>query len=336
MDRVIADAEQRSLAPDLWDFVSARVSLPPAEQLYAWLNYEYARSYRPMVEAVQSIREKRQADPHFAFARMLARHFPEFPGTPWSSIPAGIRADRLAAVAKLAVEDPSPTHDHPARLMTLSEFNATVLPETVISEDTPQANRFFVVEVDFQAKGEAITAEFLRQIEVARAKLIHEFDRQFNVSGKTLNVNEYFKPKKPRHQKGRGSEKAQIMSYMKQLGALRLMSHFKHKWEDAESSSLCGNGKPLFSERKSWLRAQSEAAYLLLRLKLHWTRSSEFASVLQPSLFWGHIVLSPLANPIPNFEELQKPNNEALKEKIQLLLTNDIALPTALLAQTST
>lgn len=170
-------ADKPPLPRDLWDFTSPGTERPPDDPLSAWVHYEYARTYWPMVAEVRQLRKHPRRLPEFAFAKTLARHFPEFPEQPWVRISVGERVRRLAELDALVVPDPSPTPKRPVRLMDLREFSEEVLPDTVLSEDSPAARRFWVVEVCYQAEDEVIAGEFGRQFSEARQQLIRDFDR---------------------------------------------------------------------------------------------------------------------------------------------------------------
>lgn len=170
-------ADKPPLPRELWDFTSPGTERPPDDQLSAWVHYEYARTYWPMVAEVRQLRNHPRRVPEFAFAKTLARHFPEFPEQPWLRISVGERVRRLAELDALVVPDPSPTPKRPVRLMDLREFSEEVLPDTVLSEDSPAARRFWVVEVCYQAEDEVIAGEFGRQFSEARQQLIRDFDR---------------------------------------------------------------------------------------------------------------------------------------------------------------
>ncbi|MEQ2007574.1 MAG: hypothetical protein ABMA26_12315 [Limisphaerales bacterium] len=76
-------------------------------ELNVWLNYEFARSYRPMVQWVQDLRVTKMRKTHQVgelptnrrepprFATFLTKRFPEFPRQPWLKIPPSVRATRL-------------------------------------------------------------------------------------------------------------------------------------------------------------------------------------------------------------------------------------------------
>ena len=84
------------LDPALWDFFSDTKRISGDHQLLPWLHYEYARSYRPVVEAVQRIRNHpADPEPTFAFAKMLAKRFPEFPDIP-TCLEKGYNVERSA------------------------------------------------------------------------------------------------------------------------------------------------------------------------------------------------------------------------------------------------
>src|SRR5260370_41799180 len=80
------------------------------------------------------------------------------------------------------------------------------------------------------------------------------------VSYEKINLNECFFSHNRRRQVGKGSKMRQINSYMKQLGALRLLHHYQGDWLEAEMAT------GLYSDRKSWDRSEKEAAELMLRL----------------------------------------------------------------------
>src|SRR5438128_2910214 len=77
-----------------WNFSQ----LPPEWQMYHWLNYEYARTSRTIVQGVLHLRArelaprevgtlpKRSSVP--SFAGYLARNYPEFPTKPWLELRA--------------------------------------------------------------------------------------------------------------------------------------------------------------------------------------------------------------------------------------------------------
>ena len=331
------------LDPALWDFFSDTKRISGDHQLLPWLHYEYARSYRPVVEAVQRIRNHpADPEPTFAFAKMLAKRFPEFPATPWLAISNSRRERRLADLRKLEVESPTLTPGSPVRLYTLKEFYERILPETYVSDSAPDGRRFFVAEVCFDATGPVIAADFQTRFEQMRADLIREFDQRVTVprAGQAggehhlqWKESNYFQPKHQRRQVGRGSKPAQIKSFLRALGGMRLMAFCRGNWENAEAASRLLNGEYLFSERKSWNRAQQEAGLLLLRLRLLWRWNAGFEDVLDYPQF-AHTLLAPLSHPIPRSTKTGKastgrPPRLTAQEKDQIaaMLKADIALP---------
>jgi hypothetical protein len=88
---------------DLWDFFRGNRKLSSADESNAWMQYEYARSSKLIVKAVEAIRRNSQpsaaSTPHPAFAKTLARvfrNFLQFPGckSPRRSLPRALRRSK--------------------------------------------------------------------------------------------------------------------------------------------------------------------------------------------------------------------------------------------------
>src|SRR5689334_14001851 len=81
-------ALKKDFQPSEWALVS--------EEVNAWLNYEYARSYGPLMREVLKLRNPKNRSKHeYYFAKYLAKNFPEFPKESWQSINPAIRRNRL-------------------------------------------------------------------------------------------------------------------------------------------------------------------------------------------------------------------------------------------------
>ena len=81
-----------------WEFVGPGTGRIPTWQWNEWLDYEYARSCRPIVEAVLKLRSRKitpreagtwPASAEFPrHAAYLAKRYQDFPRKPWLSLPA--------------------------------------------------------------------------------------------------------------------------------------------------------------------------------------------------------------------------------------------------------
>ena len=312
--------------PDLWDFFRGNRRPSSTDEANTWMQYEYARSSKLIVKAVEAIRRNSLPSAtsirYPAFAQMLAKVFPEFPSISWVQIPKEVLATRLETAQKFIVPAQNPTIDDPVRLYTLKEFFHEVLSETVTSPDTPEGNRFYVVEVNFGATDPEIARTFQNKFAENRKEEIRRFDDQRSIRGKSFNPADYFKTGR-RQAVGSASIHAQIRSYLRQLGALRLLLFYKNDWKKGEENSPLTGGNYLFSERKSWFRAQSEAAYLLLRLELLWKYTSNFVSIFDYPSFAHNVTRVPLSRPIPPVDEF----DAGIRVRVRTLLRRGVILP---------
>jgi hypothetical protein len=105
----------RPLPDAEWKLATALGGLAPGERS-VFINYEYGRSYRPLVEDVLWIRRtappvreagtQPDARPGLAAARFWARYFPEFPEIPYSEVDKVERRRRLDALGLDSLSDP--------------------------------------------------------------------------------------------------------------------------------------------------------------------------------------------------------------------------------------
>jgi hypothetical protein len=350
-----APAPKPELERDAWDFLSRKNLLPPTREYDAWLHYEFARSYRPVVDAVRALKRgaaKREDVPSMAW--YLHSQFPEFPDTPWVRIPPNLREARLKVHAEELRESSPPKH-RPLVFTPFREFMEDVRPDQdiynqwnpeddryvvveinpaekdpalvkefkarlkahrerldvanpVAREWNPEDTRYVVVEINFAEEDKPIVKEFEARLRAYRERLKKRFNKVVEVRKATggdktkeeyeqISLNQCFFPRKRRRQVGKGSQLVQVASYMKQLGALRLMHHYQNDWQIAERATARhlppvhkkGEKNPqdqeLYSERKSWTRSQNEAAEMMLRLSRYWKHNHYFVSLLEPEQF---------------------------------------------------
>ena len=140
-----------------WNFPKYLMDIKPGEWL-CLLDYEYARSCRPIVEEVLQVR-RRTPEPRevgtcperrgkFAFSVFLANQFPEFPSQPWFAIARDLRHVRLR---RLGFDlDRNPFAGPPIRFHDPNIFcDAIACGDLSLNSSTLDARRLGILEINF-------------------------------------------------------------------------------------------------------------------------------------------------------------------------------------------
>jgi len=257
------------LAECEWKLASEMKDVPEWQWL-VMLNYEYARCSRLIVDAVKLLREN-QTTPVIgknqvpAFARYLAKHFPEYPQVTWRRILEAARAERLGWIG--------------------------ITPETEFYIKAPawqarellgdDLNDIFdlscgLFKIDYTQNSEVIAEQFCEWLEQQKGKLDRQREEalpitmeQLSPKGRELAQKALKQPAAP---VGRAHKKRRCEDYLKAIGGLRAVKYWG-TWEEAEemtSSIHSGEVCNLYTDKRSWNRAETQAGEMLMRLTMAW------------------------------------------------------------------
>jgi hypothetical protein len=291
-------ATTQILPREEWDFFSKKSSIPDVREWNAWLNYEYARSCRPILEAVRQVRGgKPPAAPDYRFAVFLEKQFPEFPKTPWLEISPARRGDLRA---KGIIPENDPFEDRkPFLVYDANDFVCSVMEESVSLTNSIHGDQFSVFEIDFAFENRVLTQAFAAWLDLRREFLFKKYDQQIELrSGGTFNPKFAFEPRPFRRRPGQAKNKRQYKNYLSRLAALRLVA-FHGNWLKAEYDADLHGGRPFYQGQKSWLRAADEAGDLMMRFVAVWKYAHGFPFILDPTRNIHELLPDICCSPLP-------------------------------------
>lgn len=258
-----------------WNFFNNEQLSVPDEQLIPMLHYEYARSAKWIVEAVQKLREG-SANQSSAqgevpkFAGWLAKIFPEFPKTAWLGIDGKVRKEKCK---DMGFEAPWKWKEKrpPIQFISHSDPDEEVPGGPVVPEF------FTILKINWQDyKDREIIATFADWLPRRRQELIRTHDNRVTYSnGKVLNDNRFFIYRKQSDPVGAGHPKRLYPHYLRQLGVTRMIRGAGGRWDSTA----------VVDDKKQADQAELQVAELLKLLRLSWNWHLEFTDVLDPGIF---------------------------------------------------
>ena len=270
------------LAETEWNLASTLKTVPDWQWL-TMLNYEYARCCKPVIKAVEALREwkpdqtgNENAPP--SFARFLVKNYPEFPKLPWAQIAETKRVERLEWIG--VTSETGFYFTEPA-WQTWKFFDGEV--ETLREELTnTDAGSYGFFKIDFSHEDRVIANQFSIWLNQRRSEL------------------NKIPAKKTGDTAGRGHKKRKCEDYLKSLGGLRALRF----WGSAEQAETMTDG--LYSEAHSWNRAEFQAGEMFTRLATAW---KYVTSPFDPfGIFDPHRIFPPrsLRTPLPAGDSIPK------------------------------
>jgi len=270
------------LAEAEWNLTAALKTVPEWQWL-TMLNYEYARCSEPVIKAVKLLRKAKRSPKNDEkmlpqFARYLAKQFPEFPKTPWAQIVETKRVERLEWIG-VTSETGFYFTDPAWQIWKFFDGEVETLREELTNAE---AESYGVFKIDFRQEDKIIAEQFRTWMEQRRSEL-------------TLRPN-----KKTECTAGRGHKKRKCEDYLNTLGGLRALKYWESAGE-AETRTDC-----LYSEARSWKRAEDQAGEMFTRLAVAWKYA---AGPFDPfDSFDPHRIFPPhsLRNPLPAGDSIPK------------------------------
>jgi hypothetical protein len=285
------------LAEIEWN-LAAELKKVPEWQWLVMLNYEYARCSRLIVDAVKLLREN-QTPPVTdktqvpAFARYLAKHFPEFPQGTWPQILEAARAERLGLIG--------------------------ITPETEFYIKAPawqarellgdDLNDIFdlncgLFKIDYTQNSEVIAEQFCEWLEQQKGKLDRQREEALQMTMNQLSPKgPKLAPKALKQSAapvGRAHKKRRCEDYLKAIGGLRAVKY----WGTPEEAEIMT--KSFYTDAHSWKRAESQAGEMFARLAVAW---KYLARPFDPfENFDPHLIFppDPLRTPFPVGDSVPK------------------------------
>jgi len=310
-----ADAQGSTTTPrNYWDFNLSQVTVG---HLNPWLNYEFARSCRGIVQCVQKIRADIEQETPPVFARFLAARFPEFPAKAWLEIGSKLRIERLRSAGIDPDADPFDRREEPIEIYDIHDVLDGVSGGEMCFSRSMTDEVYGVIKINFDHENSTIVKTFEAWLAKRRTELIKQY--KDNPVGRE-NRN-FFEPHTPPRQRGHGANQSQFRPWFKRLAALRLLQEMK--WDSAADLTQEFLDKPLYSERRAWTRAQQEAGDLMLRFTRAW-KSRSFPFLLVPKRLHREVGLTGCGSPFLSNTRAWNPDNlECYRERIRSLLAQE-------------
>jgi len=298
-----------------WDFNPSQVTVG---QLNPWLNYEFARSCRWLMQCVQNIRTGKGQETPSVFARFLAARFPEFPAKAWLEIGSKLRIERLRSAGIDPDADPFDRREEPIEIYDIHDVLDGVSGGEMCFSRSMTDEVYGVIKINFDHENSTIVKTFEAWLGKRRTELIKQY--KDNPVGRE-NRN-FFEPHTPPRQRGHGANQSQFRPWFKRLAALRLLQEMK--WDSAaDLTEEASEGHPLYSEKRAWTRAQQEAGDLLLRFTMAW-KSRSFPFLLVPKRLHREVGLTGCGHPfLSNTRAWNQDNVEHYRERIRNLLAQE-------------
>ena len=279
-------AHRDQLPESEWNFFGPSIRPPLAWQMNHWLNYEYARSYRPIVQAVLQLRKQQpepretgQLSPRSAvprFAAYLAGTHPEFPARPWLELTEKERRRRLQEAAAGFPDDPfedDVINVHDAFLFT----NQVALGDISLDPLRVEDQKFAVLEIDFTKGSKTIVNRFRQWLENRRQELVKKYENQYaQRHGLRISLAGHFISARGQGNVGQRNNKRQYETALKRLAGLRLLEHYT---ELASPYMCCAEqtqvklGQPLFAEEPTAWNRCLDAMVLMRQFAVLWQNS---------------------------------------------------------------
>ncbi len=281
-----------------WDFFSDSKQIPQVYEWNAWLNYEYARSCRPIVEAVRQIRgDQVMEKAPYRFAVFLAKNFPEFPVMPWLKMSAA-RRGQLRDDGIIPKIDPFEER-LPLLVHDIDEFVRDLENGDRVLTGSLMDQRFSVIEINFNSEDHQIRRAFAEWLEQRRKALLERYrDPSELRSGRTFNPAIAFQAKPSKRPPGQARNKRQYKNYLKRLAALRQAVFHKDK-KGADRFEMFPGGRNFYHDERSLQRAADEAADLMMRFVDVWKYCYGFPFILDPKRNVNEPLLGVRGGPLP-------------------------------------
>ncbi|MEI6195198.1 MAG: hypothetical protein WCS42_12795 [Verrucomicrobiota bacterium] len=256
-----------------WDFTGPQIVKPPPWQWNDWLNYEYARSCRPIVKAVLELRDRKVPEREFGslppapkfprHALYLASRYPDFPLKPWLKIPASHRNKQAESGDHVG----SPLEANVLEAWDAFDFTERIATGDIWLNPLDLADqKYAVFKIDFRRDQKLIEKKFRFWLERRR----EEYSK-IRPSAKSPN-------RRKEVNSGQSKNKRNYIVAFKQLAALRLLEHFQYDYQECVAETMAdAKSKPLYfaGNNTRWFEAANHAAARLVHFNVMWTLEAE-------------------------------------------------------------
>ena len=272
----------QSLPKEEWDFVGLGTGRIPTWQWNEWLDYEYARSCRPIIEAVLELRSRKitpreagtwpvpQKFPQHAV--YLANHYPDLPRQPWLSLPPAQRNRQSETLDHVGGPFEADT------LLALDPFDfADQIARGDIWLDRKNVadHKYSVFKIDFLRDKKLIEKKFRRWLEQRQRDYLRtRTAAQEKISSLAATPPRFSKDVRS----GQAGNKRIYVTAFKQLAALRLLEHFDYDYQRCGSETAAGpDDAPLYYglNNTRWFDAANQAAERLVIFNIMWQLEQE-------------------------------------------------------------
>lgn len=266
---------QASLPGEEWDFTSAAIVKPPTWQWNDWLDYEYARSCRPIVQAVHELRNRKPPDrecgslpqnPKFPrHAVYLAHHYPDFLRTPWLNLPADQHNFRKDAGDQIG----SPFDEGALEVVDPFYLAYRIATGDVwLDEQNLTDQKYALFKIDFLREVKLIEKKFRTWLQRRRV----EYLKIRAAAEDTIDAKAAMPPKRRKGaHSGQANNQRNYTTAFRQLAALRLLEHFQYNYVRCTQETGLYNGR----SNTRWFDAANQAAARLVRFNIMWTLEAE-------------------------------------------------------------
>jgi hypothetical protein len=318
-----------------WNMEVTLKGVPPW-QLIAMLNYEYARSYEPILEAVDQLRNLNKAvqaarksspqNTHPPFAEYLVRDFPEFPHTPWVKIDP---EERLKRLSKVNINEKNGLYEprQPAwKAWELGGEKASLVARQWANWPENIRELYGAFVLDFLQTDEEIIKQFSEWVTQRRKALIKKYDHPIKLNdGSELNDNVIFNPRKgPNLPKGHGHKQRKCEESLKALGWWRIWElsscNLDNVYRALKSSgrSASSSQDRNFSEQKFY-RAKVRVGQTMLNLAARWNQFSFPNDIIEDP----RVVQHPTPGTTDHIMDKEKKLNKAEKNEARKFLADN-------------
>jgi hypothetical protein len=273
------------LPKDEWDFTGPQFNKTSLWQWNDWLNYEYARSCRPIVEAVIELRAKKIPElergsfpPPTKFPRhalYLAKHYPDFPLKPWLQLPEPQRNLRKENAGQVG----GPFEEGVLEVWDAFDFAYRIATGDIgLDPKNLTDHKYAVFKIDFLRDKKMIGKKFRLWLKRRQTEYLKNLQKRTEAMNQSpsrpaippIFINEVHS--------GQKKNKRNYVVAFKQLAALRLLEHFQYDYQKCGYETLMGpRSKPLYfsGNNTRWFQASDEAAARLVRFNIMWTLEAE-------------------------------------------------------------
>ena len=295
----MAKPQIKSLPVEEWDFTGDKIDKPPLWQWNDWLNYEYARSCRPIVEAVIELRARkipeREAgsfpppEKYPRHAVYLADNYPDFPLKPWLKLTAAHRNIRNGTGDHVG----GPFEEEALEILDTFEFEYRIATGDIwLDSQNISDQKYSVFKIDFLRDKKLIEKKFRLWLKRRQT----EYLKMRTVAIEKLSQAAIPPKRKKEVHSGQAKNQRNYTAAFKQLAALRLLEHFQYDYiRCGQETTQDEHDTPLYNDKNNprWFEAANKAAARLVCFHIMWTLEMEPAYFFKFAEFYEDLKWHP-------------------------------------------